>query len=147
MTYEEFLKSANIISEEDFNNVIKELPDIEYDVNNLIIGTLYDLNSSKDVALTIIEAMLYNWNYVYLDDINLECKTILISDVDSLNDLDDIKTKFYPWTISNYEELKNNLTESETDSKKYFLLDKLRDLITVEELEKLINDYEQKKSS
>lgn len=147
MDYKEFLEFAGIISEKDYKEVLNTLPNIEYDEDDLECP--FYLNSKEEIAESFFRAMIYNnWNWCYLDSLDLETKTICICDVKSLEDLEDIKNKISPWVISNYEDLKSDLLEDlEVDKKKASLISKLCKLISIEELESLVKKYEKKGNS
>ena len=139
--YQEFLNSAEIISEELFNNIINSLP--ECDITDVTFDA-YNLDSLDEISRCIIDSILNRWDYVYVDDLDFENKTFSLNDVESLEDLEEIKNFFSKWTITNYDELKETIIESEEESKK---LDKIDELIQkirckcndIDKLEKFVN--------
>lgn len=114
--YEQFLKACNIMSEQEFNEVINSLPVEEIDPIQCFEG-LDDLSDQDELSRTIIDNILYDWIYVFCDTANFNNKTFELEDVDSLKDLEEIKNKFKGWTISNYDELKEAMEEEEKLSK------------------------------
>lgn len=152
MDYKEFLSFADIISEEDYNKVLSILPNIEYDEFDL--DCPYDLNSKGEIAEMFIKAMLCNWNTCYIESLDLETKTICLCDIESLEDLEEIKNKLDPWVISNYEDLKSDLLEEleeelqkKVDNKKASLVAQLCKVVSIEELETLVKEYGKKRTS
>lgn len=152
MKYKEFLEFANIISEKDYNEVLSVLPNIEYDEYDL--DCPFDLDSKEQIADMFIRAMLNNWNSCYLDTLDYKTKTVCLCDIESLEDLEEIKNKLYPWVICNYEDLKEDLLEDleeklqkKVDNKRASLVAQLCKLVSVEELETLVKEYEKKSNS
>lgn len=114
--YEQFLEACNVMSEQEFNEVIDSLPVEEIDPIQCFEG-LDDLSDQDELSRTIIDNILYDWHYVFCDTANFNSKTFELEDVDSLEDLEEIKNKFKGWTISNYDELKEDLEKEEQLSK------------------------------
>ena len=128
--YEQFLKACNVMSEQEFNEVIDSLPVKEIDpIPILYFDGLDDLSDQDELSRTIIDNILYNWHYVFCDTANFNSKTFDLGDVDSLEDLEEIKNKFEGWTISNYGELKEDLEKDEQLSKEEKEFDNLIDTI------------------
>ena len=97
ITYNDYLESIGVINEENFNNIIKSLPNIDN------IDFDEDNKDEEDIAKCIIDKILYKFDYVYSDDIDLENKSFCLYDVDSLKDLEEIRKIFNPygWKIVN----------------------------------------------
>ena len=128
--YEQFLKTCNVMSEQEFNEVIDSLPIKEIDpIPILYFEGLDDLSDQDELSRTIIDNILYDWHYVFCDTANFNSKTFELEDVDSLEDLEEIKNKFEGWTISNYDELKEDLEKEEQLSKEEKEFDNLIDTI------------------
>ena len=104
--YQQFLESIDIIPEDLFNKVIDSLPEVDID---LIDFELNEADSLDDIVNQIITYILQDWDCVYVDSLDFENKTFSLEDVQSLNDLNEIKEVFSKWTISNYDELKEDL--------------------------------------
>lgn len=138
--YQQFLKRIGVISEDLFNEVIDSLPEIDIDLVNF---ELDEADSLNDIAIQIISYILQDWDYVYVDDLDFEYKTFSLDDVDSLEDLEEIKNKFTKWTITNYddivEQLKEEEKESEEDKEFESLLNEIRYKANVEQLKKFID--------
>ena len=141
--YQEFLNNAGIIPEDLFDEIINSLPNI--DIADIDFSSdLYELGSCDEISEYIINYKLNDWNYCYLENINFENKTFELYDVESLEDLEEIKNFFSKWTITNYDELKEIITESEEESKKLDKIDKLIQEIrykcdNIDKLEKFVN--------
>lgn len=145
ITYSEFLEQIDIISEEDFNEIIESLPDC--DINDVEFDS-YNCNDERDIADAVINGILNNWNLTWTDSINVDNRSFEVYDVECLSDLEEIKETFSGWTISNYEEMKNDLLEeeksNETDKErreKESLFNSIIDEISLDDLKKLVNDY------
>ena len=145
ITYKEFLEEVNIISEEDFNEIVESLPDcdindVEFDSNNC--------NDKQDIADAVINGILNNWNLAWTDSIDVDNRSFEVYDVECLSELEEMKETFSRWTISNYEEMKNNLLEEEKSDEMYKerrekegLFNSIIDEISLDDLKKLVNDY------
>ena len=108
--YKEYLTAIEIISEEDFNEVIESLPEVKINFSEVYFS---DYIQSKDsLACDLINYIL---DGAYLNECNFKDKIISIENVDTTEDLEKIKNLFSNWTISNYEELLKDLKESEND--------------------------------
>lgn len=145
ITYSEFLEQIDIISEEDFNEIIESLPDC--DINDVAFDS-YSRNDERDIAYAVINGILNNWNFAWTDSIDVDNRSFEVYDVECLSDLEEMKETFSGWTISNYEEMKNDLLEeeksNETDKErreKESLFNSIIDEISLDDLKKLVNDY------
>lgn len=135
--YQEFLNANEIISEDLFNEIIDSLPEVNI---SEISFNLYDYNSQDEIAQAIIEVILSNWNYAYSDNIDFKNKCFDLF-VDSLEDLEEIKNKFSKWTISNYDEITEELEECNKIDIFNSRIDLIRSKATLSDLEKIIKDY------
>ena len=144
-TYDEFIKSCGVISENDFNELIKSLPDVDINFNNIIWNDPYDITV---VITDIVSEILLRWNFCWVDDFNIENKSIELSDVDSIKDLKEIEELFYPnWKISNYEELMENCKENQEINlynSKLKIIKNVIDNISLEEIKEIANKYEKR---
>ena len=138
--YQQFLESIGVIPEDLFNEVINSLPEVDID---LIDFELDEADSLDDIAEQIITHILQDWAFVYVENVDFENKTFSLEDVDSLEDLEEIKNTFTKWTITNYddivEQLKEEEKESEEDKEFESLLNKIRYKANIEQLKKFIN--------
>ena len=140
--YQEFLNSARIIPEDLFNEIVNSLPNI--DITDIDFSDLYELGSCDEISEYIINYKLNDWNYCYSENTNFENKTFELNDVELLEDLEEIKNFFNKWTITNYDELKETIIESEEESKKLDKIDELTQEIrrkcdNIDKLEKFVN--------
>ena len=139
--YQEFLNKANIISEDLFNDIIKTLPD--FDMEDAEMDNLFDYNSQDEIAAEIIATILQNWNYVTCENVDFERRTFDVCDVDSRKDLEEIKSTFSNWTITDYDECLEEIKEIEEDQakdeKREGLLNYIRNHASIEDLENFAN--------
>lgn len=150
--YQQFLEKICVISEDQFDKIVKEFPDIDISLLEL---DGYDDNTVDDVVRAFIEVILRDYDYVYPDELNFETKTISFEDVESLEDLESIKQKFSNWNITNYDKLREYLLEEEKENenenekdiehqKKINLITDTIDNIPIEDLKKFIEKYANK---
>lgn len=137
ITYKDLLKKCNIISEEDFNKIIDSLPEFDD------LESIPDLTDFDDVVLVFIEEILSRlFDYVYPDSIDFDNLELELGDVQSIEDLEEIKKLFSKWEITNYEELKSDLEKEVEEEKDYnTLINIIRSNASLEDLEKIIKEY------
>ena len=144
--YQQFLNSAEIISEDLFNDVINSLP--ECDIESISFDDTMCLDSQDYIAECIISEILDNWKYAFAEDVDFENKTFSLCDVDSLEDLEEIKNTFDKWTISNYDELYEEIVNDQEENNEYenkmTLFKSYMDDISYEDLKKFLNNYDKK---
>ena len=137
ITYKQFLETTRFPSEEKFNNIIKELPSFD-ELNNSIS---FDPEYDDLEEWLFINGFLYSLNnYSDLDDFNFDSKEVAISEIESLETLNELNEKLTSagWTLVNYEEEKEELEELNEDRNKNLWWYKHRDEVSLEDLEKLI---------
>ena len=146
--YQQFLEKLFIISEDQFDEIVKEFPDI--DISLLELNS-YEDNTVDDVARAFVEVILRDYDYAYPDELDFEDRTISIEDVESLEDLESIKQKLSNWNITNYGELREYLLEEEKENEKDAEHQKKMNLITnnidnipIEDLKEFIEKYANK---
>lgn len=144
--YQQFLEKINIISEETFNEIVDEFPNVDIEELDFCYN---DFDTVDDVARAFIDVVLKEYNFVYTDEINFDTRTISFEDVDTLEDLELIKQRFSNWTITNYGELKEELIQEEKEdlkakkhSERMNLISKVIDKVPVEDLKEFCNKYE-----
>lgn len=147
--YEQFLDNCNIIPECNFNEIIESLPEV--DLDKVYFDSLCYLDVEDDIARVIIDAILSDWQYAYCEIADFENKTFTISDIESLEDLEEIKDYFCKnskWNIENYEDLRDELEEQEEINKQNIAKERFLDIIssnaTLSDLEKIIKEYDYK---
>ena len=139
--YQEFLESAGIISEEDFNKIINNLPEVE--ILDIDFSDLYQFNSKDEIAKYIIDKVLENWEWAWCEEASFEDNTFNLADAKSLKDLEEIKNAFPNWTISNYAEVYSDLIsqdkQEKVDAEKETILNEIRNHASIEELREIRN--------
>lgn len=145
VTYKEFLELYNIISEEQFNELIKSLPDFDLENHTTIIDT-DDLTSIETITEVILtNCILEDFSFVYVEVKSFENKELEIWDVQSLEDLEEIKNLLNKWTISNYDDIKQGLLEEKQNTSEYNekldLFESIINNISVEQVKQIVNDY------
>ena len=138
--YQQFLESICVIPEDSFNEVINSLPEVDID---LIDFELDEADSLDNIAEQIITYILQDWAFVYIENVDFENKKFSLEDVDSLEELEEIKNTFTKCNITHKEDivkqLKNEEKESEEDKEFESLLNKIRYKANIEQLKKFIN--------
>ncbi|MEE3343912.1 MAG: hypothetical protein VZS44_07480 [Bacilli bacterium] len=145
--YEQFLENCNIISEDKFIEIVESLPEVDLDKADF--ESLYYLDVEDDIAKAIIDVIVADWQYAYCEIADFENKTFELSDIESLEDLEEIRdyfSKYSDWTIENYDDLKEELEQEnkQTDNKEK-LLYMISSNATLSDLEKIVKEYGYKK--
>ena len=138
--YQEFLNTLDIISEENFNEIIDSLPEFEIcevDFN------VYNSDAEDDIAEVIINHILENWEYCFADCVSFCERRFRLYDVYSIHDLEEIAKIFNGWTISNYDELESELKRIGKEFEELTEFDKLlsevKSKATIKQLKEFIN--------
>jgi len=144
--YQQFLEKINIISEETFNEIVDEFPNVDIEELDFCYN---DFDTVDDVARAFIDVVLKEYDYAYPEELDFEARTISIEDVESLEDLESIKQKLSNWNITNYSELREYLLEEEKANekdaehqKKMNLITNTIDNIPIEDLKEFLKKYE-----
>lgn len=145
--YEQFLENCNIISEDKFIEIVESLPEVDLDKADF--ESLYYLDVEDDIAKAIIDVIVADWQYAYCEIADFENKTFELSDIESLEDLEEIRdyfSKYSDWSIENYDDLKEELEQEnkQTDNKEK-LLYMISSNATLSDLEKIVKEYGYKK--
>jgi hypothetical protein len=111
--YQQFLTACGVISEDEFNNLISCFPE-EYDCITPTIN-VYRLDSADEICENIINEILSDWKDVHAECVDFKNKTMELWDVDSLEDFEKLKKTFSKWTITNEEEIIEDINEHERD--------------------------------
>ena len=115
--YKQFLAGLNILSEDEFKEVLEQFPGIEIDFSTLRPEDYYI--TQEGLAYCIFENVISNrWNEVFVEDTYWDNKLVILWDVQSIHDLEEIKATFPMWTIENYDEIIEEIEEKEKKSKK-----------------------------
>lgn len=141
--YSDFLKKLKLPSEEEFNKLIEQLPPYEELSEDFEFDPDWDDLNQK----------LFDWGVLgdkyrgcWTDEVNLEEKKVVISDIDSFEDLNEINDmlKSAGWTLENYDEdleyWNEQATQEKLDAEKQQLLDKLRDFATLDQLKEFVKN-------
>lgn len=148
VTYKEFLEKTNAISECDFDEVASLFPSVNID--SLDVQDYDPLYCDKDdLSRFFITAILEDYNYVYVDELSFEDKTLTLEDIYNLEDLKSIKEELSDWTITNYNELEKCLLEEEEENKKdsehtnkMEFISEFIDNIPMEDLKEFVSKYD-----
>ena len=137
--YEQFLDKAGVISEESFDEIIDSLPD--FDIDDADFSNLYDFSSKNEILESIFSVILNQWNYVYVDNLDFDSKTVELDDVETIEDLEEIKNTLSKWTISNYEDLKKSINEENKENDEKSLLISLIMDLDINKLKEIVDKY------
>ena len=148
VTYKEFLEKTNAISECDFDEVASLFPSVNID--SLDVQDYDPLYCDKDdLAKFFVTAILEDYYCVYVDELFFEGKTLTLEDVETLDDLKNIKSTLSNWTITNYNELEKCLIEEEEENKKdsehtnkMEFISEFIDNIPMEDLKEFVSKYD-----
>jgi len=111
--YQEFLENIGLISENEFGEVINSLPEVNISEVGFEYSDYIQDITGDSIARDIITHILNeNTEYTYVDEVDFESRTYSIEDVETLEELDEIKNLFPNWTLTNYDELKNDIAEN-----------------------------------
>ena len=146
ITYIDYLKHIDgILDEEEFNEIISNLPPIEKFPEDFYVELDDDFESQL-----INECILSDYRSAVTEAIDIDSKRIWIYDIESLKDLEKIKALFekYGWTLETYEKEKQALEEAEETAK---MIDKtspilymLQNVENIEEFKSKLKDaYEE----
>jgi len=141
--YKKFLSNTGVISEEKFNDILNSIAPI-LDLETFGAGD-FDITDDEDgIARSLFDLYLGDYDWVYIDNISYNLKTIELYDVKSLEDLENIKSDFdsIGWTLNNYDELKETLEEEEKEEfgERADLVYKIQSL-PIEKLKEIVEKY------
>ena len=142
ITYKQFLETTSFPSEEEFNNIIKELPSFDFaDLQDSPVT--FDPEYDDLTEWLLINGFLQSVNIYYYEDFdfNFDSKTITLrGGIENLETLNELNEKLISagWTLTNYEEEKENLIELNSNRKKAIWWALHQDEVYLEDLEKLI---------
>lgn len=140
--YSDFLKKLKLPLEEEFNELIEQLPPYEELSDNLEFNPEWD-----NLDETIFNYGVLGDKYFdcWANVISLEEKTVVINDINSPEDLEEINNmlKAAGWTLENYEKdveyWKEQASQEKIDAEKQNLLDELKEL-TLNQLKEIIEN-------
>ena len=139
--YQELLEVVGIISEEMFNEIMDSLPEYDYDFTGISSDDLIDCDYLCD---SLINQFLGEYPSVYAQYTDYNTKSLDLEEIDSLEVLEKLKSLLGEWTISNYDEIKQELEEElkEKKSEKEFnkLIDVIKSKATIVQLQKFVEN-------
>lgn len=127
LTYQEFLNGLNLISESEYNKMLSELPDLNFNNNlryNLSDYDIGDFDNVDEIAgYFILNNMPRNWGFYGLDmfrkriSLNYWGNTSLKNLNTAISELEELTNIFKAkgFTVSNYEIIKSNLEQDPND--------------------------------
>lgn len=145
ITYKEILEKSGIISEEEFNEMIKYIPE-DVNIAYLDIDCAIDLQA---LCTELLNTYLTRFMYCYAELKDFNSKELYIYDVNSINDLESINSELsnLGWTLVNYKEEKDALLEEQEREKEeeecknlIFKIKNKLGTMTKEQLEKLYEE-------
>ena len=111
-TYKQLLNHWDVITESQFNEVIKYIPKFD----NININTIekdYPINRDELCRILLDAYLVTVSDYAYVEDVDFDSKEISvwdINDIDTLNKVYSDLTKL-GWNVYSYEELKEYILE------------------------------------
>lgn len=152
-TYDEFINSLNILSEDDFVELMTILPDVDIYFNDIDWSSYFiyinEFDDINTLAEAIIDKILKQWEmYIYCSNVNVCLRKFSLYDCESLDNLNEIAKTFKEWKISNFEELKKDFEKEEIDkikSDKREEYDMLFDNLSPKEINEILVKYGDKK--
>lgn len=138
MNYNDYLLKCNVLTEEEFNTIISLFPrvnDEDVDIDEYS-GRDYD-----DLCKEICNAFLIQFDYAYCDSVDYINRTLVIEDVNTFEDLEEIKKTLSKWTIKNYDLLKKEITEYKDDFDRDSLIETIKGFST-KKLKQIVDQYD-----
>ena len=147
ITYKDFLDKVNIPSEEEFNEIISNIPPFEE------LSAEFEFDPQWDN----LAEQLFNYgvlgdtfSHAYVDSFDYDDKSTYIQDLEDLEELNKVNEILTSagWTLRNYEEDKKffeeELAKEENDAKKEELLNELRNSASIEQLKEFVKNVNEK---
>lgn len=115
ITYKEILEKSGIISEEEFNEMIKYIPE-DITIDHLDTDCAIDI---QILCTELLNTYLTRFMYCYAELEDFYSKKLYIYDVNSINDLESINSELsnLGWTLVNYKEEKDALLREEEEER------------------------------
>lgn len=140
ITYKELLEKSGIISEKEFNNVIKIIP--EFDCSNIELDS-GEIDNKYNLCIALMEEFISSCTtYAWIDNLSFDNLSLEVWDIESYEELDNIESKLnnLGWKIVNrddiIEELNDDLGYNEESSLRKEISEKITNL-SLDELKKL----------
>ena len=144
ITYNDFLSKINIPSEEEFNEIINNIPPFDELSDEFEFNPEWD-NLAKQLFNYGVLGDTFSHAYVD-DDFDYENKSTYIQDLEDLEELEKVNELLTSagWTLENYEDDKRffeeELSKDKLEAEKEELLKELRNSASVEQLRKFVKD-------
>lgn len=121
ITYKELLEKSGIISEKEFNDVIKIIP--EFDCSNIELDS-DEIDSKYNLCIALMGEFISSCTtYAWINDLSFDNLSLKVWDIESYEELDNIESKLNSlgWKITNrddiIEDLNDNLENTDDDLK------------------------------
>lgn len=140
ITYKELLEKSGIISEKEFNDVVKIIP--EFDCSNIELDS-GDIDNKYNLCIALMGEFISSCTtYAWINDLSFDNLSLKVWDIGSYEELDNIESKLnnLGWKIVNrddiIEELNDDLGYNEESSLRKEISEKITNL-SLDELKKL----------
>ena len=140
ITYKELLEKSGIISEKEFNDVVKIIP--EFDCSNIELDS-GDIDNKYNLCIALMGEFISSCTtYAWINDLSFDNLSLKVWDIGSYEELDNIESKLnnLGWKIVNrddiIEELNDDLGYKEESSLRKEISEKITNL-SLDELKKL----------
>lgn len=140
ITYKELLEKSGIISEKEFNDVVKIIP--EFDCSNIELDS-GEIDNKYNLCIALMGEFISSCTtYAWIDNLSFDNLSLEVWDIESYEELDNIESKLnnLGWKIVNrddiIEELNDDLGYNEESSLRKEISEKITNL-SLDELKKL----------
>lgn len=140
ITYKELLEKSGIISEKEFNDVIKIIP--EFDCSNIELDS-GEIDNKYNLCIALMGEFISSCTtYAWINNLSFDNLSLEVWDIGSYEELDNIESKLnnLGWKIVNrddiIEELNDDLGYNEESSLRKEISEKITNL-SLDELKKL----------
>lgn len=149
MTYKEFLGTLGHPSEEEFNEIVKGLPEVSTEEFTGALNVYWNgIESVDDLAAVIADAIVRRYTeHAYVEEVYLELKEVCISDIETLEELKKLKEVFSEkgWKVADYNYLENQFIvgeqeKTEKDIREAYL--KVINNLSTSKLKEIFDSYE-----
>lgn len=140
ITYKELLEKSGIISEKEFNDVVKIIP--EFDCSNIELDS-GEIDNKYNLCIALMGEFISSCTtYAWIDNLSFDNLSLEVWDIGSYEELETIESKLnnLGWKIVNrddiIEELNDDLGYNEESSLRKEISEKITNL-SLDELKKL----------
>lgn len=137
--FEIYLESFGIVSEEVFNELINQLPKVNF---NEVYFDDYESDSEGIVNAIMEQFLRENTKIACVRKLNFNDKEIDIVDIEDYEELGKVKSILlsYGWNISNLDYLESIISENKEEHEYENLLSQIKDKATIEQLKKFVSN-------